>query len=947
METFHHEERCSMDYKETLNLPKTDFPMKANLSRREPEMLARWEEMGIYDRIRETSRGREPYILHDGPPYANGNIHLGTALNKIIKDILIKARNMSGRDSVYVPGWDCHGLPIEHQVDKELGEEKAGMSQADKRRFCRVYADRYVGIQREQFKRLGVFGEWENPYLTMTYDYEATTVAEFGRLYLNGSVYKGKKPVYWCASCKTALAEAEVEYHDHTTPSIYVKFALISDIGERLPKLAGEKVSVVIWTTTPWTIPANLAIALHEEFIYAAVKIRGEVLILAKDLLDYCLDALGLRSEPYESLDEFPGSVMEGLRCRHPLVERESRLIIAPFVTLDAGTGCVHIAPGHGQEDYEIGMKYGLDNYAPVDDDGRFTRDVKDFAGRFVFDANGAINEKLKAEGALLAEREMQHTYPHCWRCKQPIIFRSTEQWFISMERNDLRKKALRAIDDVAWIPAWGRDRIFGMIENRPDWCISRQRLWGVPITMFYCGGCGSETMTGEILDHVVGLVREHGADVWFEREAKDLMPSGTACPKCGGNSFKKETNILDVWFDSGVSHAAVLEKRPNLSSPADMYLEGNDQHRGWFHSSLLESVGTRGRAPYRNVLTHGFVVDGEGKKMSKSVGNVVDSQTIIDQYGAEILRLWVAAEDYTEDIRISEEILKRLVEAYRRIRNTSRFILGNLYDFHPETDALPYGEMLEMDRWILHRLQEVIRRVRDAYEQCQFHVVYYTLHNFCTVDLSSLYLDVLKDRLYTEKAGSAARRSAQTAMAEVLEAMVRLLAPILAFTTEEVWLALPGYPGKAQSVHLTQFPEIDDVRLQPELGEKWKTLVSVRGEVAKAMETARQNKLVGHSLDAGVAIAAPDKLRSLLETHIDDLRALLIVSDVRIASEPSSGEVWRSADIPGLSVVITRAKGEKCHRCWNFSESVGAGAEHPALCGRCVGNVGRVAERA
>ena len=929
-----------MDYKESLNLPKTDFPMKANLSKREPEMLAHWDEMHIYQRIREASRGRKPYILHDGPPYANGNIHLGTALNKIIKDILIKAKNMSGRDSVYVPGWDCHGLPIEHQVDKELGEKKAGMSQADKRRFCRVYADKYVGIQREQFKRLGVFGEWENPYLTMTYDYEATTVAEFGKLYLGGSVYKGKKPVYWCASCKTALAEAEVEYQDHTTPSIYVRFPLVSDIASRLPKLAGEKAYVVIWTTTPWTIPANLAIAFHAEFLYAAVKIKGEVLILAKDLLDYCLDAFGLRHEPYEILDEFPGAVVEGLTCRHPLYERESRLILAPFVTLDAGTGCVHIAPGHGQEDYEIGMKYGLENYAPVDDDGNFTRDVKDFAGRFVFDANGAINKKLEEEGALLGQMDMQHTYPHCWRCKQPIIFRSTEQWFISMEKNDLRKKALAAIDSVTWIPAWGRDRIYGMVENRPDWCISRQRLWGVPITMFYCKECDGELMTQEILDHVVALVREHGADVWFEREAGDLMPAGVRCPKCGGGDFKKETNILDVWFDSGVSHAAVLEHRPNLASPADMYLEGNDQHRGWFHSSLLESVGTRGRAPYLNVLTHGFVVDGEGKKMSKSVGNVIDSQTIIDEYGAEILRLWVAAEDYTEDIRISAEILKRLVEAYRRIRNTSRFILGNLYDFNPDTDKTPYEEMAEMDRWILHRLQEVVRRVREAYEQYQFHVVYYTLYNFCTVDLSSLYLDVLKDRLYTSKASSIARRSAQTAMTAVLETMVQLLAPILTFTAEEVWQALPSYPGKAESVHLTCFPEVDEAFLQPELAETWKTLITVKGEVAKAIETARQNKILGHSLDAAVFISAPEKLRAMLETHREDLRALLIVSDVRIGAEQADGQAFPSAEIAGLSVSVSRAPGEKCHRCWVYSETVGSSTKDPTLCKRCQDNL-------
>ncbi|MBN2437606.1 MAG: isoleucine--tRNA ligase [Deltaproteobacteria bacterium] len=929
-----------MDYKETLNLPKTDFPMKANLAKREPEMLARWEGMCIYKKIRADAKGRKPYILHDGPPYANGNIHLGTALNKIIKDILIKAKNMNGRDSVYVPGWDCHGLPIEHQADKELGERKAAMSQADKRRFCRVYADQYVGIQREQFKRLGVFGEWENPYLTMTYDYEATTVEEFGKLYLGGSVYKGKKPVYWCASCKTALAEAEVEYHDHTTPSIYVKFECISDLSKRLSKLAGEKVSVVIWTTTPWTIPANLAIAFHRDFVYAAVKIKGEVLILAKDLLDYCLDAFGLRNEPHEILDEFAGSVVEGLKCRHPLIDRESLLILAPFVTLDAGTGCVHIAPGHGQEDYEIGMQYGLENYAPVDDDGNFTRDVKDFAGQFVFDANGAVISRLREEGALLGRMEMQHTYPHCWRCKQPIIFRSTEQWFISMEKNDLRKKTLAAIDAVNWIPSWGRDRIYGMVENRPDWCISRQRLWGVPIAMFYCKACGDELMTQEILETVVGLVREHGADVWFEREPKELMPAGTRCPKCGGETFKKETNILDVWFDSGVSHAAVLEHRPDLSSPSDMYLEGNDQHRGWFHSSLLESVGTRGRAPYRNVLTHGFVVDGEGKKMSKSVGNVIDSQTIIDRYGAEILRLWVAAEDYTEDIRISEEILNRLVEAYRRIRNTSRFILGNLYDFRPETDAVPYPEMAEMDRWILHRLQEVIRRVRDAYEQYQFHVVYTTLYNFCTVDLSALYLDVLKDRLYTSKAGSPARRSAQTAMQEILEAMVRLLAPILTFTAEEVWLVLPVRPGKAESVHLTQFPEVNGALLQPELAEIWKTLIAVKGEAAKAIETARQNKVLGHSLDAAVVVAAPAKLRHLLETHAEDLRALLIVSDLSVMDEREIVDPYRSTEIPGLLVGVSRAKGAKCNRCWNYNGTVGENSEHPTLCARCLVNL-------
>ena len=931
-----------MDYKESLNLPKTDFPMKANLAAREPEMLARWEEMKIYHRIRAVSKGREIYILHDGPPYANGSIHLGTALNKIIKDMVIKAKNMSGYDSIYVPGWDCHGLPIEHQVDKELGDKKYEISQADKRRFCRRYAERFVDIQREQFKRLGVFGEWENPYLTMTYDYEAITVAEFGKLYLGGDVYKGKKPVYWCATCKTALAEAEVEYGDHTTPSIYVKFPMISDIAAVRPKLAGEKVSVVIWTTTPWTIPANLAIAFHEEFLYVAVKIEGEVLILAKDLLDYCLDAFGWQGKPYEILDEFPGAVMEGLKTRHPLIDRESVLILAPFVTLDAGTGCVHIAPGHGQEDYEIGMKYGLDNYAPVDEDGRFTKDVADFAGMFVFDANDPVNKKLKEVGALLGLVDIEHSYPHCWRCKEPIIFRSTEQWFISMEKNGLRKKALEAIAKGEWIPAWGKDRIYGMVENRPDWCISRQRLWGVPITMFYCQECQSEFLTKEILDHVVALVREYGADVWFEREAADLVPPGTVCPVCKqGREFRKETNILDVWFDSGVSHAAVLETRPDHRNPSDMYLEGSDQHRGWFHSSLLECVGTRGHAPYKTVLTHGFVVDGEGKKMSKSVGNVVEPDEIINEYGAEILRLWVAAEDYTDDIRISKEILTRLVEAYRRIRNTSRYILGNLFDFDPARDRLAYAELEEMDRWALHRLQEIVRRVREAYDKYQFHIVYYTLYNFCTVDLSALYLDVLKDRLYTSKAASRPRRSAQTAMEIILETMMRLLAPILTFTAEEVWNAMPGYAGKAESVHLTEFPAVNPAYVNEELGEKWRTLVAVKGEISKAIEAARKNKVVGHSLDAAVAVAPPEKLRELIASHREDLKALQIVSQLDVVTrEELAADAYESKEIEGLYVGVAKARGQKCQRCWIYSEDLGKDPEHPAICGRCLTNL-------
>jgi isoleucyl-tRNA synthetase len=929
-----------MDYKKSLNLPQTNFPMKANLAQREPEMLKIWEETGIYKKIRKTAKGKKPFILHDGPPYANGNIHLGTALNKILKDIVIKAKNMTGFDGVYVPGWDCHGLPIEHQVDKELGNKKLTMSQADKRRACRVYAEKYVGIQREQFKRLGVFGEWDNPYLTMAYPYEAVTIAEFGKLYLNGSVYKGKKPVYWCASCKTALAEAEVEYADHHTPSIYVKFLVTSDIGKVLPALKGQKVSVVIWTTTPWTIPANLAIALKEDFIYVAVKVDNEVLILAKDLLDYCLDAFGYKNKNYEILDEFQGSVLEGQICVHPLVKRDSVLILAPFVTLEAGTGCVHIAPGHGQEDYEIGLKYGLENYAPVDDNGKFTDDVEHFAGQFVFDANDNVIKKLKEVGALLGHFPLEHSYPHCWRCKNPIIFRSTEQWFISMEKNDLRKKALTCIDQVQWIPSWGHDRIYGMVENRPDWCISRQRLWGVPITVFYCGKCKAEVLTKKMLDHLVKLVEAGGADIWFEKEAQDLMPKGTTCPRCQGSEFTKETNILDVWFDSGVTHAAVLETRKDLHSPADMYLEGSDQHRGWFHSSLLESVGTRGRAPYLSVLTHGFVVDGEGKKMSKSQGNTIEAGEVIDKYGAEILRLWVAAEDYTDDIRISDEILKRLVEAYRRIRNTGRFILGNLYDFDVNTAMVDYKQMEEMDKWALHRLQEVIKRVKEAYERHQFHVVFYTLYNYCTVDLSALYLDVLKDRLYTSKAKSIARRSGQSAMFIILRAMMQILAPILTFTAEEVWAALPSWKGKEASVHMTQFPEVNTKYVNAELGERWKVMIDAKAEIAKAVEQARKEKIIGHSLDARISIAAPGKMHNLFKEYLEDLRALLIVSQLQLVDEKEISNPYKSEEIKGLTVGVEKARGVKCERCWIYSESVGADAQHPTVCDRCLTNL-------
>ena len=775
-----------MDYKQTLNLPKTDFPMKANLVQKEPEWLKNWERDGLYQKIRKSSEGRKRFILHDGPPYANGNIHMGTAFNKILKDIIIKSKQMSGYDSPYVPGWDCHGLPIEHQVDKELGPKRKTLSQTEIRRLCRAYAEKYINIQREEFKRLGVFGEWNDPYLTMNFAYEAVIVREFGRFALQGSVYKSKKPIYWCTSCKTALAEAEVEYEPHTSPSIFVAFPLVSDLSEEYPVLKGKKVSVLIWTTTPWTIPANLALAFHPDYDYVAVQEGEEVFILAKGLLEKVSQRLSWKNPVI--LTGLDPRFLEGKKTRHPLYDRESVMILAPYVTLEDGTGIVHTAPGHGQEDYESGLRYHLDIYSPLDDEGKFLPEVEFFAGQFVFEANDTVKERLRQGLALKGEETIEHSYPHCWRCKNPVIFRATEQWFISMEANDLRKKALAEIDRVTWMPAWGRDRIRGMMEVRPDWCVSRQRSWGVPIPAFTCLDCGHWIITGEIIRHLEGLISAQGADIWFSSSEEELVPPGTICPHCQGSHFKKETDILDVWFDSGVSYAGVLEARPYLGAPADLYLEGSDQHRGWFHSSLLAAVGTRGQAPYEAVLTHGFVVDGHGKKMSKSLGNVIYPEEVIKKWGAEILRLWVSAEDYRDDIRISQNILQQLTEAYRRIRNTCRFLLGNLYDFQSARNRVPVEEMEELDRWALLQLQKVIARVKQAYEHYDFHVVYHTLYQFCTNELSAFYLDILKDRLYTSAPKSRERRSAQTALLIILKALVRLMAPILSFTADEIW---------------------------------------------------------------------------------------------------------------------------------------------------------------
>jgi isoleucyl-tRNA synthetase len=923
-----------MEYKKTLNLPVTAFPMKASLAQREPEQLKQWEENGLYDTIRITSQGRQPFILHDGPPYANGHIHIGTALNKILKDFIVRSRQMTGFDAAYVPGWDCHGLPIEHNVEKELGARKKEMSQSQIRGKCRAYADKFIQIQRDEFKRLGVMGEWSNPYLTMNYAYEAVIAKECCKFALNGSLIRSKKPIYWCCSCKTALAEAEIEYKDDSSPSIYVKFALMDDLSDLLPALAGKEVSVVIWTTTPWTLPANLAIALHPELTYQAVETaKDQVLILAKELVAPCMAAFGVEAPAV--LGDIDPRQLEHKRCRHPLLDQASLLILGDHVTLEAGTGCVHTAPGHGREDYEVGLTYGLEAYSPVDDGGCFTDEVPLFSGQFVFKANVNIIQALEHKGALLAQERISHSYPHCWRCKQPVIFRATPQWFISMEKTGLRQSALKAIDQVTWIPSWGRERIYGMIEKRPDWCVSRQRAWGVPIAVLTCGQCGAPYMTEALMETIHDLFMAHGADVWFEKPVDELLPQGTLCPHCGEGHFEKETDILDVWFDSGVSHAAVLELRDNLHWPADLYLEGSDQHRGWFHSSLLTAVGTRESAPYKSVLTHGFVVDAEGKKMSKSLGNVIAPEKVINQYGAEILRLWVSASDYRDDVRISEKILKQLTDAYRRIRNTSRFLLGNLSDFDPGKDLLAYDRLLPIDRYALHSLQGLIARARQAYDSYEFHTIYHGLFNYCTLDLSAFYLDILKDRLYTSPAGALARRSAQSALYQIAETLARLMAPIMVFTAEEIWRHLPGSANREASIHLATLPQVDPGLRDEALATQWRTIKAVRAEVTKALEAARTQKIIGHSLDAAVTVGLDDALYAQLLPYQEDLRSIFIVSQAEL-KQGVLEDAYCSAEVQGVSVRVASAPGEKCDRCWVHDPSVGRQTDHPTICERC-----------
>ncbi|MEW8958301.1 MAG: isoleucine--tRNA ligase [Moorella sp. (in: firmicutes)] len=920
-----------MDYSKTLNLPRTDFPMRANLPQREPEILKFWEEQDIYRRVQEANKGKPKFILHDGPPYANGHIHLGHTLNKILKDIIVKYHSMNGFDAPYVPGWDTHGLPIEQQAIKDLGLDRRAVDVVEFRNRCRDYALKYVNIQREEFKRLGVRGDWDHPYLTLDPEYEAVQIGVFGEMAKKGYIYKGLKPVYWCTDCETALAEAEVEYGEKRSPSIYVKFPVTDARGLFDP----EGTFIVIWTTTPWTLPANVAIALHPEYKYVLVQAGEERYLMAEELYRQVFELLGIKD--YRVVAAFTGAELEGVVCRNPLMERDSLVILGEHVTLEQGTGCVHTAPGHGLEDYEVGLRYNLPILSPLDDRGYFTREGGQFAGLFIEDANKAVVKELEARGALLNFSFIKHQYPHCWRCKHPVIFRATEQWFASID--GFRRQALEAIKSVKWIPSWGEDRIYNMVAERSDWCISRQRTWGVPIPIFYCNDCGKEIINDATISHLQRLFREHGSNVWFARKAEELVPEGLKCPACGGRSFRKETDIMDVWFDSGSSHAAVLATRPELGWPADLYLEGSDQHRGWFNSSLSTAVATRGRAPYRQVLTHGFLVDEEGRKMSKSLGNGIDPADVIKEKGADVLRLWVASADYRRDVAASPRIMQQLTEAYRKIRNTCRFLLANLYDFDPGKDGVAREEMLEIDRWIMDKLQRLVMKVTRAYEDYEFHVVYHAIHNFCAVDLSAVYLDIIKDRLYTWPAASRGRRSAQTVLYATINVLVRLLTPILAFTTEEIWRYLPETPGKPISVQLAGWPRVQEEYLDDDLKERWDKILEVRDVVTRALERARQEQDLGNSLNAAVHLFPDAALYSFLQSMEEDLATIFIVSQavLHAPAEEAPAAAFVAEEMPGLKVVVEKAPGDKCERCWMVSPTVGRDEDHPTLCARCA----------
>jgi isoleucyl-tRNA synthetase len=944
------------EWKDTINLPRTDFPMKASLPTSEPETLARWKAMDLYRKIRERRQDAPRFVLHDGPPYANANIHIGTALNKIVKELVIKSRSMAGLDAPNVVGYDCHGLPIELQVDRELGPRKREMSTADFCKACRAYAERFVGTMSEQFERLGILATWNAPYLTMDFRYQAAIARALGRFVEQGLVYKGKKPVHWCIHCRTALAEAEVEYDDHVSPSIYVEFPLAPseavDLGARRPSLAGRSVAVLVWTTTPWTIPSNLAVAFHPDLEYGAYEVDGRAVIVAEGAAGAVGKVVGRAFD--RPLATMKGTELEGLRFRHPLYERDSVAVLADYVTLDAGTGAVHTAPGHGADDFTTGIKYGLDIYAPVGPAGHFLESVGLFAGERVFDANPHVEAALEERGRLWHREPFSHQYPHCWRCHNPVIFLATSQWFIALDgvhlkpaparrspgagdadvrggrARTLREAALEAVEhQVTWTPPWGRDRIFNMLLNRPDWCISRQRAWGVPIPAIDCAACGEPLLTPTLVERAAAVFEQFGADSWYERPAEEFIPAGLICAKCGGSRFEREMNILDVWFDSGSSHEAVLSVWPELTWPADMYLEGSDQHRGWFQSSLLVGLGTRGRAPYRGVVTHGFVVAEDGRKMSKSLGNSIEPKDVIKESGADILRLWVASSDYTQEIRISREILSRVVEAYRKLRNTLRYLLANLYDFDPTIDALARPNLEDVDRYILARYSEVAARVLRAYDGYDYGTIFQTLNAFAAVDLSAFYADVSKDRLYTFAARSRERRAAQTAMYVMADGLTRLIAPILSFTADEIWRHLPG--PREESVHMGLFPGAADLAgwQDQQLLERWSRLSALRDRVLAEIEPLRKQKRIGSSLQAKVVLSAASPELEFLQAHAGDLPMLFIVSEVELRPEEGGHP-------DGPRIAIERAPGVKCERCWRYVRTVSNVPAWAGLCDRC-----------
>jgi len=927
-----------MEYKDTLNLPKTKFKMKANLAQEEPKLLKFWEEEKIYEKVCEEKKGLEKYILHDGPPYANGNIHIGTAYNKILKDIIPKFKSMKGYDARYVPGWDTHGLPIEFQVTKDM---KVGLSEVDPvelRRKCTEYAKHYINVQREEFKRLGVMAEWENPYLTLNPAYEAEQIEIFKKMFLKGYIYKGLKPVYWCAHCETALAAAEIEYHDKESSSIYVKFLVENNWKKMFPEDKGVDTYVLIWTTTPWTIPGNMAIAINPDIEYTLVTTEKENLIFASALVEKVMKEVGIAN--YGFGGKVKGRILEGITCKHPIFDRVSTIVLGDHVLLDEGTGCVHTAPGHGQEDYEVGVKYKIPIFTTLDSQGKFNQEAGKFKGLTYKEGNIAVIEELTKNGALLKVGKIMHSYPHCWRCKKPIVFRATEQWFVDIKA--FRDLALKEIEKVQFVPTWGKEKIQGMVENRTDWCISRQRVWGVPIPVFYCKGCGEIIVNEETINSVKKLFLEKGSDSWFALSAKEILPKDYKCPHCKGKDFEKEKDIMDVWFDSGCSHAAVLKKRAELHWPAELYLEGTDQHRGWFQTSLLTSVAAFEKAPYKTVLTHGFIVDAEGRKMSKSVGNVIAPQKIIEKYGADILRLWVASSDYQTDIRISSKILDQLVEIYRRVRNTARFILGNLSDFNPDIDAVSYEKLNELDRLVLSNFQSLVKRVNESYDKFEFHSFYHEIHNFCAINLSSFYLDIIKDRLYTAFADSEECRAAQTVLYQIISDLVKLIAPVLSFTAEEIWQYLREIKKAEESVFLASWPEVNESYIDEDLEKKWDNILKIRKDVLKALEIKRGDGFIGNSLEAQVNIYTENKeVYDYLMSFKKQLETIFIVSKTDIiygeVEKELSSDGNTGIEFPDIKVLITRAAGKKCERCWCYSETVGEDQKYPTICEKCA----------